>query len=70
MLHRVVEAVCIRLCVIHRRDTQEGEHKWGRWGMIMRDYAKIRTLVVNNARVMAETTIQLFEINLHTLTTW
>lgn len=41
-----------------------------RWSLVCRAYKKIRDTVLNNARVMEETNIQLAEINNTTLSQW
>ncbi|XP_070203744.1 uncharacterized protein [Littorina saxatilis] len=63
---RVMESVTLRLCELHPVDTKRPS----RWSLILRDYSRIRHLVLNNARVMEGTRLQLADINQATLTAW
>ena len=67
---RLVEAICIRLCTLHKSPTKKAGVSTPRWSKILNHYHHIRDLVLNSPRVMAETMIQLFEINQKTLIQW
>lgn len=67
---RLVEAVFIRLCVLHPAPVRRGSHTDSRWSLILRDYHNIRQLVVSNALVMQQTNMQLVMVNQTTLTQW
>ncbi|MED6249845.1 hypothetical protein ATANTOWER_020645 [Ataeniobius toweri] len=49
---------------------RKGKGAESRWSLILRDYRKIRDLVVGNARVMQGKEIQLVEVNQNTLIQW
>ena len=63
---RLVDAICVRLCSIHRSPTKN----YSRWSLILRDYRRIRQLILTNGAVMSGTTLQLVEINQTTLIQW
>ncbi|XP_019953452.2 uncharacterized protein [Paralichthys olivaceus] len=67
---RLVEAICVRLCTLHKTTTRKAGVSTPRWTKILCHYHHIRDLVLNSPRVMAETMIQLFEINQRTLIQW
>ncbi|MEQ2173575.1 hypothetical protein GOODEAATRI_033422, partial [Goodea atripinnis] len=67
---RLVETIFIRLCGLHSAPKRKGKGAESRWSLILRDYRKIRDLVVGNARVMQGTEIQLVEVNQNTLIQW
>ncbi|MEQ2213532.1 hypothetical protein XENOCAPTIV_016610, partial [Xenoophorus captivus] len=67
---RLVETIFIRLCALHSAPERKGKGAESRWSLILRDYSKIRDLVVGNARVMQGTEIQLVEVNQNTLIQW
>ncbi|KAM9758030.1 uncharacterized protein ACNS7B_005148 [Menidia menidia] len=67
---RLVENIFIRLCVLYPSPRRKGKGAESRWTLILRDYRKIRQLVVGNARVMQGTDIQLVEVNQNTLIQW
>jgi len=67
---RLVEAMCIRLCTLHKTTTKKAGVSTPRWSKILSDYHHIRDLVLNSPRVLAETMIQLFELNQRTLIQW
>lgn len=67
---RLVEAMCIRLCTVHKSPTKKAGVSTPRWPKILDDYHHIRDLVIKCPRVMADTTIQLFELNQRTLIQW
>ncbi|KAK0141515.1 hypothetical protein N1851_021337 [Merluccius polli] len=66
----LVEDICIRLCNLHPSPVRKGKGAISRWSLILRDYRKIRQLVVGNSRVMQGTEIQLVEVNQNTLVQW
>ncbi|XP_035988145.1 uncharacterized protein LOC110367754 isoform X4 [Fundulus heteroclitus] len=67
---RLVEAIFIRLCGLHPAPKRKGKGAESRWSLILRDYHKIRELVVGNARVMQGTDIQLVEVTQNSLVQW
>lgn len=67
---RLVELIFIRLCDIHRSPKKQRTQSLSRWDLILRDYRRIRQLILSNGTVMSETTLQLVEVNQRTLTTW
>ncbi|XP_026105801.1 uncharacterized protein LOC113077691, partial [Carassius auratus] len=67
---RLVEMIFIRLCNIHRSPKKQRTECLSRWDLILRDYRKIRQLILSNGTVMSDTTLQLVEVNQRTLTTW
>ncbi|XP_048048328.1 uncharacterized protein LOC125269464 [Megalobrama amblycephala] len=67
---RLVEMIFIRLCNIHRSPKKQRKESLSRWELILRDYRRIRQLILSNGTVMSETTLQLVEVNQRTLTTW
>ncbi|XP_026144138.1 uncharacterized protein LOC113119126 [Carassius auratus] len=67
---RLVEMIFIRLCNIHRSTKKQLTESLSRWDLILRDYRRIRQLILSNGTVMSDTTLQLVEVNQRTLTTW
>ncbi|XP_072241443.1 uncharacterized protein [Leuresthes tenuis] len=67
---RLVEAMCIRLCTLHKTTTKKAGVSTPRWSKILSDYHHIRDLVLSSPGVLAETMIQLFELNQRTLIQW
>ncbi|XP_034005921.1 uncharacterized protein LOC117497984 isoform X2 [Trematomus bernacchii] len=67
---RLVESIFIRLCDLHRSSVRKGKGGISRWFLILRDYTKIRQLVVGNYLVMQGTQIQLVQVNQTTIITW
>nr|XP_055051853.1 uncharacterized protein LOC129437619 isoform X1 [Misgurnus anguillicaudatus] len=67
---RLVESIFVKLCDIHRSPKKIGNHAVTRWTLILRDYSKIRQLVLGNGTVMENTTLQLFQVNQTTLNQW
>ena len=67
---RLVESIFIRLCNIHQSPAKKGQRADSRWSLILRDYRKVRQLVVGNCRVMQGSEIQLVEVNQNTLIRW
>ncbi|KAK1156709.1 hypothetical protein AOXY_G25730 [Acipenser oxyrinchus oxyrinchus] len=67
---RLVEAICIQLCRLHPSPTKSKGVRTSRWAAILGDYSKVRELVLGSPRLMEKTTLQLFELNQHTLSQW
>ncbi|XP_036943164.1 uncharacterized protein LOC119012987 [Acanthopagrus latus] len=67
---RLVEAICTKLCSLHKSPTKKSGVSTPRWSKILDSYHHIRELVLNTPRLMAETTLQLFELNQKTLIQW
>ncbi|KAK2157070.1 hypothetical protein LSH36_199g00033, partial [Paralvinella palmiformis] len=67
---RVVETLCIKLCQKFPSPVKKGTAAITRWTAILRAYRKIRQLVLNTARVMADTTLAVVELNQNTLVQW
>ncbi|XP_030261766.1 uncharacterized protein LOC115574407 [Sparus aurata] len=67
---RLVENIFIRLCDLHQGPVRKGKGADSRWSLILRDYHKIRQLVVCNSLVMQGSEIQLVEVNQNTLIQW
>lgn len=67
---RLVEAICMKLCALHKSPTKKAGVSTPRWSKILGDYHHTRDLVLNSPRLMDETTIQLFELNQRTLIQW
>lgn len=47
-----------------------GGGRQDRWANVLRDYRQIRRLVTDNNKMCEKTTIQLFDVNRHTLVQW
>ncbi|KAJ8351895.1 hypothetical protein SKAU_G00233710 [Synaphobranchus kaupii] len=60
---RLVESIFVKLCDIHKSHKKQGNYALTRWTLILRDYSKIRQLVLGNGTVMQSTTLQLFDVN-------
>ncbi|KAJ8332984.1 hypothetical protein SKAU_G00418800 [Synaphobranchus kaupii] len=58
---RLVESIFVKLCDIHKSPKKQGNYALTRWTLILRDYSKIRQLVLGNGTVMQSTTLQLFD---------
>ena len=69
---RLVESIFIRLCTLYPSPMKKGKGSCSRWVLILKDYHKIRELVVCNPRLMdpEKTKMQLVEVNQTTLTAW
>lgn len=67
---RLVEAVCLALCRIYPAGQTVAGVRVNRWAAILRDYRIIRDVVLDSPRLMAETRLQLFELNQQTLSQW
>ena len=69
--NRYVEATISRLCEIYTGSKRsDGGIVLTRWALINRAYNRIRQCIVDNAKVMSETSLQLPMINQTTLTQW
>ncbi|XP_039616289.1 uncharacterized protein LOC120533449 [Polypterus senegalus] len=69
-ISRLVEAVCVELSRIHPEGTTISGMRVNRWAAVMRDYTYIRENILTNPVLMAQTRIQLFPLNQHTLAQW
>lgn len=67
---RLVEAIFIRLCRIHKSPRRKGKSSSTRWTLILHDYGTIRQLLLNNGPIMQNTNLQLVEVNQATLVQW
>ncbi|MEQ2223538.1 hypothetical protein ILYODFUR_037756, partial [Ilyodon furcidens] len=67
---RLVEAMCIKLCSLHRSPTKKDGVRLPRWTKVLTDYHHIRDLVLNSHTLMEATSLQLFVLNQRTLTQW
>ncbi|XP_069545914.1 uncharacterized protein [Brachyistius frenatus] len=67
---RPVEAVCSQLCHLHPASTWSGRITRSRWSLVLQDYVAVREAVLASPRLMAQTSIQLFELNQRTLSQW
>ncbi|KAK5901446.1 hypothetical protein CgunFtcFv8_026315 [Champsocephalus gunnari] len=68
--NRVVEAIFTRLCDLYKNSVHCEGKRVSRLTMVIRVYKHIRECVITNAKVMTETTIQLPEVNVATVTQW
>ncbi|XP_053091155.1 uncharacterized protein LOC113534513 isoform X1 [Pangasianodon hypophthalmus] len=67
---RLVEAIFIRLCRIHKNPRRKGKGSLTRWSLILHDYRRIRQLILNNGAIIQGTNLQLVEVNQTTLVQW
>ncbi|XP_060905128.1 uncharacterized protein LOC132982594 [Labrus mixtus] len=67
---RLVEAIFVRLCQLHKSPKKKGKGSLTRWSLMLKDYRKVRQLVRDNGTLMKDTTLQLYEVNQTTLTQW
>ncbi|KAM8865781.1 uncharacterized protein ACB058_006920 [Synchiropus picturatus] len=67
---RLVESIFVRLCVLHSSPGRKGKGTFLRWSFILKDYHRIRDLVLSNSRVMAGTELQLVEVSQDALIQW
>lgn len=65
-----MEAICTLLCKLHPAATRVGGMHKPRLSLILADYVSIREVVLSTPRLMAQTDIQLFELNHRTLSQW
>lgn len=66
----LVEAMCIKLCEVHKSPTKKAGVRIPRWTKILADYHHIREMVLSSRTLMDDTSIQLFELNQRTLIQW
>ncbi|XP_041838381.1 uncharacterized protein LOC121638027 [Melanotaenia boesemani] len=59
-----------QLCCLHPGATHTGETLKTWWSLILADYVAIREVVLASPRLMAQTDIQLYELNQRTLWQW
>ncbi|KAK6491780.1 hypothetical protein HHUSO_G3948 [Huso huso] len=69
-MSRLVEAICIQLCRLHPSSTKSKGVRTSRWAAILGDFSKVRELVLGSPRLVEKSTLQLFELNQHTLSQW
>ncbi|KAK1152039.1 hypothetical protein AOXY_G31591, partial [Acipenser oxyrinchus oxyrinchus] len=69
-MSRLVEAICIQLCRLHPSPTKSKGVRTSWWAAILGDYSKVQELVLGSPRLIEKTTLQLFELNQHTLCQW
>ncbi|XP_056328978.1 uncharacterized protein LOC130241304 isoform X1 [Danio aesculapii] len=67
---RLVEAICLALCRIHPAGQTIAGVRVNRWAAILRDYRKIRDVVLGSPGIMAQTKLKLFELNQLTISQW
>lgn len=67
---RLIEAIIVRLCGIHKSPKKQGKGTVTRWTLILQDYRKIRQLILTNGAIMQDTNLQLVEVNQTTLIQW
>ncbi|CAL8251926.1 unnamed protein product [Merluccius merluccius] len=67
---RLVEAIFIRLCAIHRSPKKRGTGTVSRWDLVLEDYRRIRQRILANGAVMQQTTMQLVDVSHTTLVQW
>ncbi|MEQ2227297.1 hypothetical protein ILYODFUR_036267 [Ilyodon furcidens] len=67
---RLVEAICSQLCRLHPVATRVRGIVRTRWSLIHADYMSVSETVLESPRLMAQTTIQLFELNQRTISQW
>ncbi|KAF5893765.1 uncharacterized protein DAT39_016542, partial [Clarias magur] len=67
---RLVEAVFIRLTVLHPASKRMMGGTVSRWTLVLRDYNTVRNVVTGHPALGARTTIQLFAVNQATLSQW
>ena len=67
---RLIEAIFIRLCRLHKSPKKRGQGSVSRWTLILDSYSTIRSLIHNNGAIMQDTGLQLINVNLTTLRTW
>ncbi|KAM4595825.1 uncharacterized protein V3H82_003224 [Fundulus diaphanus] len=67
---RLVEALCIKLCSLHKSPTKKDGVRLPRWTKVLTDYHHICDLVLDCHPLMEATSLQLFVLNQRTLTQW
>ncbi|XP_047222832.1 uncharacterized protein LOC124869131 [Girardinichthys multiradiatus] len=67
---RLVEAICSQLCRLHPAATRVRGIMRTRCSLIHADYVSVPETVLESPRLMAQTTIQLFELNQRTFSQW
>ena len=68
--NRYVEAIISKLCEKHPVRVRSKGSSVQRWSLVIKSYNQIKDKVINNVRVMAQTKLQLVEINQTTLIQW
>ncbi|XP_036070243.1 uncharacterized protein LOC118599391 [Oryzias melastigma] len=67
---RLVEAICSQLCRLHPSATRTRGVLKTRWSLVLGDYVAIREAVLGSPRLMAQTGLQLFQLNQRTPSQW
>ena len=67
---RLVEAIFIRLCAIHRSPKKRGTGTVSRWDLVLEDYRQSRRRRLANGLVLKQTTMQLVDVSHTTLVQW
>nr|XP_054600042.1 uncharacterized protein LOC107372644 [Nothobranchius furzeri] len=67
---RVVEAMCSQLCHLYPAASRVNGVSRSRWFLICNDYMAVRQVVLNCPRLMAQTQLQLYELNQKTISQW
>ncbi|XP_056598422.1 uncharacterized protein LOC130417141 [Triplophysa dalaica] len=67
---RLVETVCLAICRIYPAGQTVAGVRVNSWSSILHAYRTIRDVVMDSPRLMAETKLQLFELNQQTLSQW
>lgn len=68
--NRYVEAIIAKLCRKHPAAVRSNGSITQRWSLVINDYKMIRDKITSNAKVMAETKLQLVDINQTTVIQW
>ena len=68
--NRVVETLCIKLCAMHPSPKKKGADYTPRWHLILQKYNAIRSMLLNNQKVLDQTNLVLPNVNQTTLTQW
>ncbi|XP_076460318.1 uncharacterized protein LOC143293387 isoform X1 [Babylonia areolata] len=68
--NRLLESLVRELCLLHPSPVTVEGKRTERWAFILKDYARIRNLVLNNPLVMDNTCLQLPDINQATVRDW
>ncbi|XP_070834704.1 uncharacterized protein [Chaetodon trifascialis] len=68
--NRLVEAIFIRLCILHPCSKRMSGCLITRWSLVLRDYNSMRDVVTLHPGLMSRTTLQLFAVTRATLSQW
>ena len=67
---RLVAAIFLELAHIYRYRPRLGRKEVLPWGVIVKDYHSIRSVVLNCGTLKRDTSIQLFQVNERTVRVW